>query len=290
MVLWHGWSCKEVCRTMLWSWQTRRLNNSTKYLLHASITLKKKKWNLLENCHIYALKLFWNAYIWHELDDPIFYGQWICHQNGPRLVTNTWIDWFHLFIIHTNTNNIGCGESISSTLRTRNSRKPSRTRVRSWKHQWHLLLPCKIRKNNKNSSPFPSQLTLITIKTDCEICKRTKIIRVTCRRRNGEAVPRADNFGDLVGADHKVLSDDCESRNNHQYAVVVPDGSKHIRAKTKFHKKPEGVCKRSWNPKSFTLTIPWNLLMLVKIFTGIIARRHHTDRRQMVLRKEQCAE
>ena len=34
------------------SWQTRRLNNSTKHLLHASMTTtsKKKKRNLLENC------------------------------------------------------------------------------------------------------------------------------------------------------------------------------------------------------------------------------------------------
>ena len=42
------------------SWQTRRLNNSTKYLLHAwmTITSKKKKQNLLENCQIHALKLF----------------------------------------------------------------------------------------------------------------------------------------------------------------------------------------------------------------------------------------
>ena len=37
-----------------------RLNNSTKYPLHAlmTTTLKKKNWNLLENCHMYALKLF----------------------------------------------------------------------------------------------------------------------------------------------------------------------------------------------------------------------------------------
>ena len=42
------------------SWQTRQLNNSTKYLLHASMTIisRKKKQNLLENCHKYALKLF----------------------------------------------------------------------------------------------------------------------------------------------------------------------------------------------------------------------------------------
>ena len=45
-----------------------------------------------------------------------------------------------------------------------------------------------------------------------EICKRTKITRAPCRRRKGEAVPRADNFGDLITADHKVLSDNCESR------------------------------------------------------------------------------
>ena len=33
--------------------------------------------------------------------------------------------------------------SISSTRRIRNSKKPSRTRVRSWKHQW--LLPCPVK-------------------------------------------------------------------------------------------------------------------------------------------------
>ena len=58
---------------------------------------------------------------------------------------------------------------------------------------------------------------------NCEICKRTKITRAPCRRRNGAAVPRAENFGDLITADHKVLSDNCESRNNHRYAVVVED-------------------------------------------------------------------
>ena len=38
---------------------------------------------------------------------------------------------------------------------------------------------------------------------NCEICKRTKITRAPCRRRKGEAVPRAANFGDLIAADHK---------------------------------------------------------------------------------------
>ena len=44
-----------------------------------------------------------------------------------------------------------------------------------------------------------------------------------CRRRNGGVVLRAENFGDLMTADHKVLSEGCESRNNHRHAVVVQD-------------------------------------------------------------------
>ena len=56
---------------------------------------------------------------------------------------------------------------------------------------------------------------------NCEICQRTKITRAPCRRRTGGAVPRAEIFGDVITADHKVLSEGCESRNNHRYAVVV---------------------------------------------------------------------
>ena len=58
---------------------------------------------------------------------------------------------------------------------------------------------------------------------NCEICKRTKITRTPCRKRSGGDVPRAEKFGELMTADHKVLSDNCESRNNHWYAVVVQD-------------------------------------------------------------------
>ena len=58
---------------------------------------------------------------------------------------------------------------------------------------------------------------------NCEICQRTKITRAPCRRRFGGAEPRAENFGALITADHKVLSNNCESRNNHRYAIVVQD-------------------------------------------------------------------
>ena len=98
-----------------------------------------------------------------------------------------------------------------------------------------------------------------------------------CRRRIGGDVPRAENFGDLITADHKVLSEGCESRNNHRYAIVVQDLAtqwiQSIRAKRKLLRKHKGVCKSSWSRigslKSFTLTIPWNLAKLVKIFPGV---------------------
>ena len=58
---------------------------------------------------------------------------------------------------------------------------------------------------------------------NCEICLKTKITRASCRRRANAVMPRAENFDDLIAAYHKVLSEECESRNNHRYAVVVQD-------------------------------------------------------------------
>ena len=58
---------------------------------------------------------------------------------------------------------------------------------------------------------------------NCEICLKTKIARAFCRRRANAVMPRADNFGDLITSDHKVLSEESELRNNHRYSVVVQD-------------------------------------------------------------------
>ena len=64
--------------------------------------------------------------------------------------------------------------------------------------------------------------------------------------------------------------------------------------KQNFTRNPEKLAKVPGSPrgnqKSFTLTILWISAKLVKISPGIIARLHHTDRRLMVLRTEQCAE
>ena len=38
-----------------------------------------------------------------------------------------------------------------------------------------------------------------------DICSKTKITRASCRRHTGTVVPRAELFGDLITADHKIL-------------------------------------------------------------------------------------
>ena len=58
---------------------------------------------------------------------------------------------------------------------------------------------------------------------NCEVCLRNKMTRAPCRRRTGEAPPRAEKFGDLKTTDHKVLNEEGESRNKHRYAVLVQD-------------------------------------------------------------------
>ena len=132
----------------------------------------------------------------------------------------------------------------------------------------------------------------------CEICKRTKITRAPCRGRNGGAVLRAENFGDLITADHKVLSDNCESRNSHRYAIVVQDlATQWIQAypcKTKTSQETQRSLQKflepDRKPKVIYTDDSWNLAKLVKISPGIIARLHHTDQKQMGLLKEQCTE
>ena len=83
------------------------------------------------------------------------------------------------------------------------------TQIRNVLHKWH---------------PGSTVFVLTSQKDrNCEVCLRTKMTMAPCRRRTGEAVPRAENFGDLIAVDHKVLNEEGESRNNHRYVVVVQD-------------------------------------------------------------------
>ena len=130
---------------------------------------------------------------------------------------------------------------------------------------------------------------------DCEIARSVRGPNLQGpRAEDAMAKPYLElstTSGDLITADHKVLRDNCESRNNHRHAVVVQYlATQWIQAypcKTKLHKKPREACKKFLEPerksKAFTLTIRWNSAKLIKNSPGIIARLHHIDRRLMVL-------
>ena len=49
-----------------------------------------------------------------------------------------------------------------------------------------------------------------------------KVTRTACRRNSQSHILRATKFGDII-ADHKVVNEVGESRNNHRYAIVVQD-------------------------------------------------------------------
>ena len=123
---------------------------------------------------------------------------------------------------------------------------------------------------------------------DCEICQRTKITRDPCRRRIGGAVPRAENFGDLTTADHKVLSESCESRDSHQYAVVVQDlATQWIQSypcKTKSaHETEEGSPGR--NAIRFGKSLSWVVSWLKKGL-WILAKKRMLEDRGCLPRKD----
>ena len=59
--------------------------------------------------------------------------------------------------------------------------------------------------------------------TNCDICKRKRVTRAVCRRNSQSHMRRTTKFGNIITADHKVLSGGRESRNNQRYAIVVQD-------------------------------------------------------------------
>ena len=126
---------------------------------------------------------------------------------------------------------------------------------------------------------------------NCEICQRTKISRSPCRRRIGGAVRRAQQ---ITKFSVKVVNLETIIDMQSWCWTWPPNGSSRIRSKQKLLRKPREACKSSWSQvghlKSFTLTIPWNLAKFVKIFPGIIVRRHLAVQKPMGLLKEQCAE
>ena len=88
---------------------------------------------------------------------------------------------------------------------------------------------------------------------NCEICQRTKITTAPCRRRIGRVVHRAENFGDLIAADHKFLETianletitDMQSRCK----TWLPNGSRRIRAKNKTSQETQESLQKFLEPE-----------------------------------------
>ena len=133
--------------------------------------------------------------------------------------------------------------------------------------------------------------THLTKDQHCEIRKKTMITRASCRRRTGQAILRAENFGDLLTADHKVLSEGCESRNNHRYAVVVQDlATPWIQAypcKTKSSQDTQRSSRKFFAPTEKPKVIyTFSSLKFGKVcenYPGIIVHQRLTVPKQMVL-------
>ena len=90
-----------------------------------------------------------------------------------------------------------------------------------------------------------SVYTLFPEDRNCEICQRTKVTRAPCRRRNGGAVPDAENFGDLMITRFSVKIVNLETVTDMQSwcRTWPPNGSSRIRVKQKLHRKPEKLAK-----------------------------------------------
>ena len=143
----------------------------------------------------------------------------------------------------------------------------------------------------RNSENIWSMNVVLGATVKCDIFSKTNITRASCRRRAGTVMPRADNFGDLMTADQKILGEGSESRNNRRYAVVVQDLAtqwlQFYPCKTITSQEAQKSLMKFLEPTKkpkviyFTLTIPQNLASLVKNYPGIIVRRHYTDQKQM---------
>ena len=98
VVLRYGRSCTEWRGKIL---RTCKQNNAT-------IIQSRNTMHWLSPIQRRRNGIYWR--IVKVLEDLIFDGQWTnLHdrlRNGPKPVTNAWIDWFHICITHVNTNNI----------------------------------------------------------------------------------------------------------------------------------------------------------------------------------------
>ena len=86
---------------------------------------------------------------------------------------------------------------------------------------------------------------------NCDICLRTKITRVPCRTRDEGSTPRAEKFGDLITADHKVSMKEVNPRTTigtlSCYKISPLSGYNLIRARTRIRRRRRRVYENFWS-------------------------------------------
>ena len=112
MILWYSGSCKEMCGAILWvGEQDDTATLQSIYSLHRWQPLQRGRnkicWriatSMVSNCSkMLIFGTYWTT--WYFVVSKLSLHDRL--QNGPKPVTNAWIDWFHIFITRVNTNNI----------------------------------------------------------------------------------------------------------------------------------------------------------------------------------------
>ena len=96
---------------------------------------------------------------------------------------------------------------------------------------------------------------------NCEVCKHTVITKAAIHRQFTSHIPRETKFGEIISADHKVLSQEGGSRNSlsHENVVqsLVTEWIQSCQTRTK---------------TSNEATVHWNNEKLEKIFNGTHVR------------------
>ena len=85
--------------------------------------------------------------------------------------------------------------SQGETLRQRIETLPVLLTNYQWSHeqQWNRVAVSMV-----STRTFPKN-------PNCDICMKSKTTEASCRRRAGTVLPRAENFGDMITADHRGL-------------------------------------------------------------------------------------
>ena len=113
-------------------------------------------------------------------------------------------------------------------------------------------------------------------------------------QRPKQSIPRAEKLEYLITAEHRVLNEGCESRNNHKFTVVVQDlAIQWIQShpcKTKTSQETEKNLRTFREPSQRTKVIYTNDSLefgkSCEEYHGIIEHLHLTDQKQAELQKE----